>query len=74
MLTREQIVTIEVLQQRGQSQSQTARILGVSEGVLGGMYSRYLPPGTENLAAVLIMAVAVMYAGTKRRHLAHLQT
>jgi branched-subunit amino acid ABC-type transport system permease component len=49
-------------------------LLGVSEGVLGGMYSRYLPPGTENLAAVLIMAVAVMYAGTKRRHLAHLQT
>ena len=31
-LTREQIVTIEVLQQRGQSQCQTARILGVSEG------------------------------------------
>ena len=34
MLTREQIVTIEVLQQRGQSQSQTARILGVSEGAV----------------------------------------
>src|SRR5262249_58215314 len=33
-LTREQIVTIEVLQQRGQSQSQTARILGVSEGAV----------------------------------------
>ena len=33
-LTREQIVTIEVLQQRGQSQSQTARILGVSEGTV----------------------------------------
>jgi transposase len=32
MLTREQIVTIEVLQKRGQSQRQTARILGVSEG------------------------------------------
>ena len=32
-LTREQIVTIEVLQQ-GQSQSQTARILGVSEGAV----------------------------------------
>jgi transposase len=31
-LTREQIVTIEVLQQRGQSHCQTARILGVSEG------------------------------------------
>ena len=34
MLTREQIVTIEVLQQRGQSQRQTARILGVSEGAV----------------------------------------
>jgi transposase len=33
-LTREQVVTIEVLQQRGQSQSQTARILGVSEGTV----------------------------------------
>jgi transposase len=34
MLTREQIVTIEVLQQRGQSQSHTARIRGVSEGAV----------------------------------------
>ena len=33
-LTREQIVTIEVLQQRGHSQSQTARPLGVSEGTV----------------------------------------
>ena len=33
-LTREHIVTIEVLQQRGQSLSQTARILGVSEGTV----------------------------------------
>ena len=33
-LTKEQIVTIEVLQQRGQSNSQTARILGVSEGAV----------------------------------------
>jgi transposase len=33
-LTREHIVTIGVLQQRGQSQSQTARILGVSEGAV----------------------------------------
>jgi transposase len=33
-LTREQIVTIEVLQQRGQSQSHTARLLGVSEGTV----------------------------------------
>src|SRR3954447_26766148 len=34
MFTREQIVTIKVLQQRGHSQSQTARILGVSEGAV----------------------------------------
>ncbi len=33
-LTREHIVTIQVLQQRGQSQSQTARMLGVSEGAV----------------------------------------
>jgi transposase len=33
-LTREQIVTIEVLHQQGQSQCQTARILGVSEGAV----------------------------------------
>ena len=33
-LTREQIVTIQVLQQQGQSQSQTARLLGVSEGTV----------------------------------------
>ncbi|MHC5537110.1 hypothetical protein ACYOEI_02600 [Singulisphaera rosea] len=33
-LTREQIVTIEVLHQRGQSASETARILGVTEGAV----------------------------------------
>ncbi|WP_406693855.1 IS21 family transposase [Singulisphaera sp. Ch08] len=33
-LTREQIVTIGVLQQRGQSASETARILGVTEGAV----------------------------------------
>lgn len=33
-LTREQIVTIRVLHQRSQSQSETARILGVSEGAV----------------------------------------
>jgi transposase len=33
-LTSEQIVTIKVLQQTSQSQSQTARILGVSEGAV----------------------------------------
>jgi transposase len=33
-LTREQIVTIEVLHQQGQSQCETARLLGVSEGTV----------------------------------------
>ncbi|MBV8078231.1 MAG: IS21 family transposase [Planctomycetaceae bacterium] len=33
-LTREQIVTIEVLHQRGQSATQTAQILGVTEGAV----------------------------------------
>jgi predicted transcriptional regulator len=33
-LTREQIVTIEVLHQRGQSAIQTAQILGVTEGAV----------------------------------------
>ena len=38
------------------------------------MYGGSLPPGTENLGVVVIMAAAVLYAGTRRRHLAHLQT
>ena len=38
--------------------------------MLGGS----LGPGLENMSAILIMAVGVLYAGTKRRHLAHLQT
>jgi transposase len=33
-LTREQLVTIEVLQERGQSHRQTAHLLGVSEGAV----------------------------------------
>ena len=33
-LTREQIVTIQVLHQRGQSHRHTARLLGVSEGTV----------------------------------------
>jgi branched-chain amino acid transport system permease protein len=49
-------------------------VLGCSEGILGGMYGGVLPPGTENLGVVVIMALAVLYAGTRRRHLAHLQT
>lgn len=49
-------------------------LLGVAEGLLGGMLGGDLGPGLENLSAILIMAVGVLYAGTKRRHLAHLQT
>jgi branched-subunit amino acid ABC-type transport system permease component len=48
--------------------------LGVAEGILGGMLGGSLGPGLENLSAIVIMAVGVLYAGTKRRHLAHLQT
>src|SRR5262249_57871019 len=33
-LTTEQIVTIQVLHERGQSQRQTAQLLGVSEGAV----------------------------------------
>lgn len=49
-------------------------LLGCSEGILGGMYAGVLPAGTENLGAVVIMAVAVLYAGIRRRHLADVQT
>ena len=65
MLTREQIVTIEVLQQRGQSQRQTARILGVSEGAVryhlrrardGAADGRQKPSRIEQLG--LVEAVA----------------
>ncbi len=69
-LTREQIVTIEVLQQRGQSQSQTARILGVSEGAVryhlrraqdGATDGRRKPSRIEQLA--LTEAVAHWWQG-----------
>jgi branched-chain amino acid transport system permease protein len=49
-------------------------LIGTSEGILGGGVLGILPPGTEQLGTVVIMAIAVFYAGTKRRHLAHLQT
>lgn len=49
-------------------------VLGVAEGVIGGMLSSDLGPGLENVTAIVIMAGGVLYAGTKRRHLAHLQT
>ena len=49
-------------------------LLGCSEGIIGGMFSQSLPAGTENLGSVVIMAIAVLYAGSRKRHLAHLQT
>jgi branched-chain amino acid transport system permease protein len=49
-------------------------LLGTTEGLLGSGVLGQLPPGTEALGTVGIMAIAVFYAGTKRRHLAHLQT
>ena len=49
-------------------------VLGVAEGLIGGMLSSDLGPGLENVTAIVIMAAGVLYAGTKRRHLAHLQT
>ena len=44
-------------------------LLGVAEGIIGGMFSASLPPGTENLGVVVIMAAAVLYAGFRRREL-----
>lgn len=49
-------------------------LIGASEGILGGGVFGILPAGTEQLGTVVIMAIAVFIAGTKRRHLAHLQT
>jgi branched-chain amino acid transport system permease protein len=49
-------------------------LLGTTEGILGGGVLGQMPPGTEALGTVVIMAIAVFYAGSKRRHLAHLQT
>lgn len=49
-------------------------LLGITEGVVGGTFGGQLPPGVENLSAILVMAAGVIYAGTRRRHLASLQT
>lgn len=49
-------------------------LVGVSQGVLGGGVFGTLGPGLENVGAILIVAVAVLYAGAKRRDLAHIQT
>jgi branched-chain amino acid transport system permease protein len=47
--------------------------LGISQGLLGGTLAGVLGPGMENLTAILIVAIGVLYMGSKRRHLAHLQ-
>lgn len=49
-------------------------VLGTADGLLGGMLAGDLGPGLENLFAILITAAGVLYAGRRRRHLAHLQT
>jgi transposase len=64
-LTREQIVTIEVLHQRGQPASQTARLLGVTEGAVryhrrraeaGACDGRQKPARIEQLGLVDVVA------------------
>jgi branched-subunit amino acid ABC-type transport system permease component len=41
--------------------------IGLAEGIIGGDLGTSLPPGVENLGAVSVMGLAVMYAGWKRR-------
>ncbi len=48
-------------------------LVGLSQGILGAGII-HLGPGLENLGAIGIVAVAVFYAGVKRRDLAHIQT
>jgi hypothetical protein len=78
-LTKEQIVTIAVLQQRGQSQSQTAQIFGVSEGAVryhlrrahdGATEGRQKPSRIEQLGLAEAIAhrwqAQVQILGTQR--------
>jgi branched-subunit amino acid ABC-type transport system permease component len=49
-------------------------LVGLSQSILGaGIFGR-LGPGLENLGAIAVVAVAVFYAGVKRRDIAHIQT
>ena len=49
-------------------------MVGLSQSLIGaGVFGRP-GPGLENLGAILVVAVAVFYAGIKRRDLAHIQT
>jgi len=49
-------------------------ILGLAQGIVGGVFGGQLGPGLENLAAIVLMAGGVFYAGIKHRDLAHIQT
>jgi branched-chain amino acid transport system permease protein len=48
-------------------------LVGLSQGILGSGII-HLGPGLENLGAIAVVAIAVFYAGVKRRDLAHIQT
>ena len=48
-------------------------IWALAGSILGGGII-HLGPGLENLGAIAVVAVAVFYAGVKRRDLAHIQT
>lgn len=50
-----------------------ALVLGISQGVIGGVFSGALGPGMENLAAIVVVGAAVVWAGIKRRDFAHIQ-
>ena len=49
-------------------------VVGLSQGLLGGGVFGQLDPGVENVAAIVVVAAGVFYAGVKRRDLAHIQT
>jgi branched-subunit amino acid ABC-type transport system permease component len=49
-------------------------LVGLSQSIIGaGVFGRP-GPGLENLGAILVVAVAVFYAGIKRRDVSHIQT
>lgn len=49
-------------------------MVGLSQSIIGaGVFGRP-GPGLENLGAIAVVAVAVFYAGVKRRDIAHIQT
>src|SRR5258705_9934982 len=42
-------------------------LVGLSQGILGAGIFGHLGPGLENLGAIAVVAIAVFYAGVKRR-------